>query len=44
MITIFTPTFNRKDLLGRLKISLDNQNCQDFEWVIVDDGSNDGTE
>lgn len=44
MITIFTPTYNRASLLKDLKVSLDNQTCYDFEWVIVDDGSTDGTE
>jgi len=42
--TIFTPTFNRKELLGKLYSSLQNQTYRDFEWLIVDDGSNDGTE
>lgn len=44
MITIFTPTFNRRRLLRRLKNSIDSQTCKDFEWIIVDDGSSDGTE
>ena len=42
--TIFTPTFNRKELLGKLYSSLQNQTYRDFEWLIVDDGSTDGTE
>ena len=42
--TIFTPTFNRKELLGKLYSSLQNQTYRDFEWLIVDDGSADGTE
>ena len=41
--TVFTPTFNRKDLLPRLYQSLKKQTFRDFEWVIVDDGSTDGT-
>lgn len=43
MITIFTPTYNRKALLPRLFASLINQSNLDFEWLIIDDCSNDGT-
>jgi len=41
--TIFTPTFNRKELLEKLYKSLQKQTFKDFEWLIVDDGSVDGT-
>ena len=41
--TIFTPTFNRKELLEKLYKSLQKQTYTDFEWLIVDDGSTDGT-
>lgn len=43
MITIFTPTYNRANLLPRLYESLCRQTCRDFEWLIVDDGSSDNT-
>ena len=43
-ITILTPTYNRKDLLCNLYESLKSQICKDFEWLVVDDGSADGTE
>lgn len=43
LITVFTPTYNRAHLLGRLYKSLCAQQFTDFEWVIVDDGSTDGT-
>lgn len=43
MITIFTPTYNRSDLLKRAYHSLLNQTNKKFEWVIVDDGSTDDT-
>lgn len=43
-LTIFTPTYNRKHLLIRLYESLCSQQCQDFEWLVVDDGSTDGTD
>ena len=41
--TVFTPTFNRKELLEKLYKSLQKQTYTDFEWLIVDDGSTDGT-
>lgn len=44
VITIFTPTYNRVELLPRLYASLLEQNNASFEWVIVDDGSTDDTE
>lgn len=44
LLTIFTPTYNRASLLGRVYASLLVQTCRDFEWVIVDDGSTDNTE
>ena len=42
-ITVFTPTYNRAHTLPQLYDSLKNQSFQDFEWLIVDDGSTDGT-
>jgi glycosyltransferase involved in cell wall biosynthesis len=42
-LTVFTPTFNRAGLLPRLYASLVRQTCHDFEWLVVDDGSTDGT-
>ena len=44
MITIFTPTYNRAYIIGKLYQSLCKQTCQDFEWLILDDGSTDNTE
>lgn len=44
MITVFTATYNRVQTLKRLYESLCTQTCKDFEWVIVDDGSADGTQ
>jgi glycosyltransferase involved in cell wall biosynthesis len=44
MLTIFTPTYNRAYILGKLYESLCAQSCHDFEWVIVDDGSVDNTQ
>ena len=43
MITVFTPVYNRGHLLNDIYNSLCNQTYKDFEWIIVDDGSNDNT-
>lgn len=42
-ITIFTPTYNRKHLLPNLFESLKKQTNKDFIWLVIDDGSSDGT-
>lgn len=42
--TIFIPTYNRAALLPRAFASIEAQTCRDFEVVVVDDGSTDGTE
>lgn len=43
MITVFTPTYNRAYLLPKLYKSLCNQTFNDFEWIVIDDGSQDNT-
>lgn len=43
MLTILTPTYNRRHTLPALFESLQKQTCHDFEWLIVDDGSTDDT-
>lgn len=42
-LTIFTSTYNRAHTIGRTYESLCRQTCKDFNWLIIDDGSNDGT-
>lgn len=42
-LTIFTPAYNRCTELKRLYSSLCAQTDKRFEWLIVDDGSADGT-
>jgi glycosyltransferase involved in cell wall biosynthesis len=44
LFTVFTPTFNRKELLPRVYNSLKKQTYRNFEWVVIDDGSTDGTD
>ncbi len=41
--TVLTPTYNRAHTLHRVYESLCEQTYQDFEWVVVDDGSTDTT-
>lgn len=43
LITVFTPTFNRGYIIRKLYESLCEQSCFDFEWIVIDDGSNDET-
>lgn len=43
LITVFTPTYNRRELLTRAYNSLLNQTSKNFCWLIVDDGSEDDT-
>ena len=42
--TVFTPTYNRAGTLPRVYESLRLQTFRDFEWLVVDDGSSDGTQ
>ncbi len=42
-LTIFTPAYNRAHTLPRTYESLRHQDCKDFVWLIVDDGSTDNT-
>lgn len=42
-ITVFTPTYNRAYTLHLCYESLMRQSCKDFIWLIIDDGSSDGT-
>jgi glycosyltransferase involved in cell wall biosynthesis len=41
--TVLTPTYNRAHCLSGVFSSLCGQTFRDFEWVIADDGSDDGT-
>lgn len=42
-ITVFTPAYNRADLLPRCYNSMKSQTSKEFIWMIIDDGSTDGT-
>jgi len=42
-VSILTATHNRIDFLEKLISSLEHQSYKNFEWVVADDGSQDGT-
>lgn len=42
-LTVFTPAYNRADLLGRCFESMKRQTDHNFIWMVIDDGSTDGT-
>lgn len=42
-LSIVTPAYNRGELLKNCYESLQGQSNQDFEWIVVDDGSQDST-
>lgn len=42
-VTVITPTYNRAQLLEKLFESLNCQTDKDFQWLIIDDGSQDNT-
>jgi len=43
LFTVFTATYNRAHTLHRVFDSLRVQTLRDFEWLVIDDGSTDGT-
>lgn len=44
LLTVFTPTYNRKHTLSLGYNALKRQTNKNFIWLIIDDGSTDGTE
>ena len=44
LISVIIPAYNRKALLPRALSSVLSQRLNDFEVIIIDDGSNDGTD
>jgi len=43
MITVFTPTYNRAYIIGKLFESLKAQTVKNFEWLVINDGGSDDT-
>lgn len=43
LVTVITPTFNRATTIKRCWSSLKQQSNQNFQWLIIDDGSTDNT-
>ncbi|RLQ96281.1 glycosyltransferase family 2 protein [Falsibacillus albus] len=43
VLTVFTPTYDRAHTLHLCYESLLKQSCKEFIWLIIDDGSTDGT-
>lgn len=43
-VTVFTPTYNRGYIIYNLYESLKRQTYNNFEWIVIDDGSTDNTE
>lgn len=44
LVSIITPTFNSAKYIAETIKSVQNQTYQDWEWIIIDDGSFDETE
>ena len=42
-VSIVTPTYNRLHTLPRCWESIKSQTLTDFQWIVIDDGSADGT-
>lgn len=42
-LTVFTPAYNRAHTIWRTYKSLCRQSSKEFEWLVIDDGSTDGT-
>lgn len=43
LVTVFTPTYNRRDCIQNCYKSLQSQTSYNFVWLIIDDGSSDDT-
>lgn len=43
LISVLTPTWKRAALIERVWSGLMAQSSRDFEWIVADDGSDDGT-
>ena len=44
LVSVIVPTYQRRDYVGRAVASVLAQTYRDFELIVIDDGSTDGTE
>ena len=44
LVSIVTPSYNHAEFLGDRVRSILNQTFTDFEWIIIDDCSTDGSQ
>lgn len=44
LVSVIIPTYNRAELIGETLQSVKNQTYQNWECIVVDDGSDDNTE
>lgn len=44
LVSVLTPTWNRASYLEKVWEGLNSQGYRNFEWIVADDGSTDGTE
>ena len=44
LVSVIIPTFNREKVIGRAVNSVLSQSFKDFECIVIDDGSDDGTD
>lgn len=42
LLTVLTPIYNRREFISTLQNSLISQTNNNFQWLIIDDGSDDG--
>ena len=42
-VSVLIPTFQRRELVRRAVASVEAQTYRDFELIVIDDGSTDGT-
>lgn len=42
--TIFTPCYNGENTIQRVFDSVETQTYSNFEWIIINDGSTDGSD
>lgn len=44
LVTVIVPSYNHRNYLEQCLDSIKNQTFHDFQWIVVDDGSSDGSQ